>query len=85
VRPGARIEGARLVDILPTLLELLDLPAADGLEGRALSGALDPAFSAAHPPRHVPDYGDLSAPHGPEASGLDQNVLERLRSLGYID
>jgi predicted AlkP superfamily phosphohydrolase/phosphomutase len=85
VRPGARIEGARLVDILPTLLQLLDLPAADGLEGRALSGALDPAFSAAHPPRHVPDYGDLSAPHGPEASGLDQNVLERLRSLGYID
>ena len=85
VRPGARIEGARLVDILPTLLELLDLPAADGLEGQSLAGALDPAFSAAHPLRHVPDYGDLSAPRGPESSDLDQNVLERLRSLGYID
>jgi hypothetical protein len=33
----------------------------------------------------VPDYGDLSAPRGPESSDLDQNVLERLRSLGYID
>jgi predicted AlkP superfamily phosphohydrolase/phosphomutase len=85
VRRGARIEGARLVDILPTLLELLDLPAADGLEGQPLAGALDPAFSAAHPPRHVPDYGALSAPRGPESSDLDQNVLERLRSLGYID
>jgi predicted AlkP superfamily phosphohydrolase/phosphomutase len=85
VRPGARLEGARLVDILPTLLELLDLPAADALEGRPLTSALDPAFAAAHPPRRIPGYGDLSGPRGPESSDLDQNVLERLRSLGYID
>jgi len=84
VRRGEAFEGARLVDILPTLLALTDVPIARDLEGKVLGGALDPAFAAAHPPTFVASYADLGAPVGPDRSDLDRNVLERLRSLGYI-
>jgi predicted AlkP superfamily phosphohydrolase/phosphomutase len=85
VKAGARIEGARLVDVLPTLLLLLDLPAAGSLEGHPVASALATDFLERHPLRRVPDYGDIAVPAGPEASDLDRNVLERLRSLGYIN
>ena len=85
VVPAGRIEGARLVDVLPTILVLMDLPLAATLEGRPLVGALDEAFLRAHPIRQVPDYGPAAVPEGPDVSDLDDNVLERLRSLGYIE
>jgi predicted AlkP superfamily phosphohydrolase/phosphomutase len=85
IRRGQVIEGARLVDVLPTILDLLDVPIAIDLEGRVLQGALDPGFAAAHPPRFVDAYDADLAPRGPESSDLDDNVLERLRSLGYIN
>jgi predicted AlkP superfamily phosphohydrolase/phosphomutase len=84
-RRGHRFEGARLLDVLPTLLALLDVPISIDLEGRVLEQALDPAFTLARPARFTDDYGDWRAAAGPERSEVDANVLERLRSLGYID
>ena len=81
---GGHIEGARLVDVLPTILTLFDLPMARTLEGTVPRVALDPAFAAVHGRRQVADYsGTLPAP-AEDASDVDANVLERLRSLGYI-
>ena len=85
VRPGIRIEGARLVDILPTVLMLLDVPLAESLEGRTLTDALTMGFQKDHPLHRVKDYSDIPASSGPDTSDLDRNVLERLRSLGYIN
>jgi len=81
---GRRLPDAHLVDVLPTVLRLLDLPIARTLEGKAVETAFEPGFLAAHPERQVDDYGEAAAPPGPVASDLDENVLERLRSLGYI-
>jgi len=81
---GGRIDGARLVDVLPTVLTLLDLPLARTLEGAVPRGALDAGFASTHGRRQVADYaGALPAP-AEDASDVDANVLERLRSLGYI-
>ena len=71
--------------ILPTLLYLLDAPIARDLPGHVLDRALDPALVASRGPRLVESYGPSAAPAGPEASEVDPNVLERLRSLGYIN
>ena len=81
---GGRIEGARLVDVLPTVLTLLDLPIASNLEGRVPEGALEPAFLSHHGRRRVPDYATARSAPGEDTSEVDANVLERLRSLGYI-
>lgn len=82
---GGTIENASLLDVLPLLLRLLDVPLAKTLEGRVPAGALDPVFLAAHPAKSVDDYGAVPAAAAGDTSDLDANVLERLRSLGYIN
>ena len=85
VRRGARIENAGLLDVLPTVLDLLDQPIAMDLEGHIIEAALDPRFALEHRPKFVEAYAQKPRPDLPDQSDLDRNVLERLRSLGYIN
>jgi predicted AlkP superfamily phosphohydrolase/phosphomutase len=41
IRPGVTIEGANIVDMVPTILALLGAPAMRDLDGRVLEGILD--------------------------------------------
>jgi predicted AlkP superfamily phosphohydrolase/phosphomutase len=85
VKRGSRIASAGLVDVLPTLLRLLDVPIAQDLEGRVIADALDAGFLGSRPAASVATYGPLDRAAEPGESDLDRNVLERLRSLGYIN
>jgi Type I phosphodiesterase / nucleotide pyrophosphatase len=58
--PGAFIEGATLVDVLPTLLYALGLPIAQDLDGRVLTSAFEPGHLARYPLTFVPSYEGLS-------------------------
>jgi hypothetical protein len=70
-------------DLAPTLLHLLGLPVSRELDGRVLEGALDPSFQQTHPVRSVASYG--SRPRGPlSESAFDKDVVEALKSLGYV-
>jgi len=70
-------------DIAPTVLHLAGLPTSRELEGRVLEDALSPAFRAAHPVRTVASYGRRVAGR-PAESAFDRDMLEQLRSLGYV-
>ena len=70
-------------DIAPTVLHLAGLPRSGELEGRVLEDALSPAFRAAHPVRTVTSYGRRVAGR-PAESAFDRDMLEQLRSLGYV-
>jgi hypothetical protein len=70
-------------DVAPTVLHLAGLPQSRELEGRVLEDALSPAFRAAHPVRTVASYG-RRAPGRPAESAFDHDMLEQLRSLGYV-
>ena len=85
VKRGGKIASAGLVDVLPTILRLLDVPIAQDLEGRIIADALDAGFLESRPAAGVATYGPLDRPTEPAESDLDRNVLERLRSLGYIN
>ena len=85
VKAGGRVGEAGLLDVLPTLLELLGVPIARDLEGHVMRDALDEGFLKRLPPDFVDTYGPVEATSRPESSDLDRNVLERLRSLGYIN
>jgi type I phosphodiesterase/nucleotide pyrophosphatase len=70
-------------DIAPTVLHLAGLPRSGELEGRVLEDALSPAFRADHPVRTVTSYGRRVAGR-PAESAFDRDMLEQLRSLGYV-
>ncbi len=85
VRAGARIQGASLFDIAPTVLWALGQPAAEDMDGAPLR-AFDAAFGAAHPLRRIASYERTERSQGaaPGDPRLDDKVLEDLRTLGYI-
>lgn len=70
-------------DLAPTVLHLLGLPVSRELPGRALEEALTEAFRLAHPVREVAHYG-RRPPRPAAQSAFDREVLEELRSLGYV-
>jgi hypothetical protein len=70
-------------DIAPTVLHLLGLPKSRELDGRVLEAALGEPFRGAHPVRSVDSYGRRPTSR-PTESDFDQDVLEQLKSLGYI-
>ncbi|HJN76629.1 MAG TPA: alkaline phosphatase family protein [Myxococcota bacterium] len=75
VAPGGTIEGADLLDVAPTLLQLLDIRPAQDLPGRALVGE-----DIRGPWSRDDLVDDLSWPEAGE--GVDQAMLE---ALGYIE
>ncbi len=86
VGPPARVGdfgAASERDVCPTVLHLAGLPVSRELEGQALEGFLEPAFRQRHPVRRVERYGPRPASR-PAESGFDREMVEQLRSLGYI-
>jgi hypothetical protein len=72
-------------DVEPTIAFALGLPLSRELAGRPLMNLFAPAFAASHRAHDVPTYGRPSAV-GSRATGkpLDQEAIDRLRSLGYV-
>ncbi len=88
VLAGAEVAGGDLGsvsarDVAPTVLHLLGLPKSRELDGQVLEAALSESFRAAHPVRSVDSYGRRPTSR-PSESAFDQDVLEQLKSLGYI-
>jgi len=82
IRSGAATGG--LLDVAPTLLRLSGFPPSGEMAGKAAEACLDAAvFGDAAGIRAVPTYGERRPPAA-RASDFDPEVLEKLRSLGYI-
>jgi len=84
IRPGTRIAGSG-ADVAPTVLYLLGVPVSRELPGRPRVELVDESFAARVPVRVLDTYGRRTlAPRPPGATPLDAEMLERLRSLGYV-
>jgi predicted AlkP superfamily phosphohydrolase/phosphomutase len=86
---NGRIEGARIVDVAPTVLYSLGLPIPEDMDGRPLQEIFTDAYRAAHPvcysePESVGE-SELEPEFGPEYDDEDAAEMERrLRGLGYV-
>jgi len=82
---GTTASDGERADVVPTLLYALGIPISRELPGRPAFALFDPAFVEAHPPRQVDTYGRREvAPRPAGSSPLDREMLDRLRSLGYV-
>jgi hypothetical protein len=70
-------------DVAPTLLDLVGLPISRELDGRVLDALVSEAFRLTHPVRTVAGYGRRPR-LGPTESAFDPEVVQELKSLGYI-
>ncbi len=85
---GGTISGATVLDITPSILAALGLPTARDMDGRPISGGLDPKLARRmERETRLPTYETAHADEKgeePLRSPVDDELRERLRSLGYI-
>ncbi len=79
---GGDFKGARILDVMPTLLAIMRQPIPDDVDGRVLTEAMDPDFLAAHPPSVEPVEGFLL--DRPPPSTLTDQEREALKAIPYI-
>jgi len=70
------------LDIAPLALALLEFPASRELPGRRPEGCLELSESD---PETISSYGRRGAPDADLSSSYDREMVERLRSLGYLN
>jgi predicted AlkP superfamily phosphohydrolase/phosphomutase len=85
IRQGEQIEGARLVDLAPTIYALMGVPIPRDLDGQVLLQVLCPDCRIS--PRHEESTVEHSAPNAEQVYSPDEEALvaQRLRDLGYVD
>lgn len=85
IKKGHILQGATLVDIVPTLAVLSGVPISLQLPGRPLLDAITPEYLASFTSNEIETYGDRSISPVGIQSPEDRELIERLRSLGYIE
>ena len=75
----------RVTDVAPTIMHALGVPVSRELAGAPLSALFSEDFVRRYPIRLVETYGPPSI-RSPDRAGqpLDQEMIDRLRSLGYV-
>ncbi len=84
IDPKATPEEFRVIDVPPTLLYAIGLPVAEDFAGRVLTEIFTETFRTTHPLQTIPTWG---APTEGEnrASEVDEELVDQLRALGYIE
>ncbi len=84
-RPG-RVDGLGVLDVMPTLLYLKGFALVDDMPGRVVEDLFGDAFRENHPASRVASYRQDATAGGVDAVAEgDEQMLERLRALGYIN
>ena len=84
IDPAVTLDGIHIHDIAPTLLYGFGLPVAEDFAGRAWQELFTAEYRASRPLRTIESWGERE---GTEAatSKADEEILDDLRALGYID
>ncbi len=84
VRPGLTLDGARIVDVAPTVLHLMGLPAQKDMDGRVLDEALTASFLRDRPLAYDQARVEIDTA-GFDYSDDDRGQIEaRLKEMGYM-
>ena len=82
---GVPVLPGRTVDTAATVLHALGIPVSRELAGTPLLPLFNAEFLRRYPVRQVASYGAPSFQRQPRSGQpLDQEMIDRLRSLGYV-
>jgi hypothetical protein len=80
IAPGTRAEGIGVLDIAPSVLAWAGLPVAEDMSGKVAG------FLRAEPAPAIASYEDMPIPRLTRTrSGREEERLEELRALGYVE
>lgn len=84
---GAHLPPGSVVDVAPTVLYSLGLPVADDFDGDPALDLFTAEFRSRHPVESIPSWEPSTArqrEEAPVASPVDEEIMGRLKSLGYL-
>ncbi len=86
-KQGARIAGARLMDVAPTILYLMGQKIPEDMDGRVLVEAFEPTFAQEHAAQYGKSSGNGTGDAESSSYSTDEaaQIEARLKALGYID
>jgi predicted AlkP superfamily phosphohydrolase/phosphomutase len=89
IRRDVSLSGATVLDITPTILALFGFPTAKDMDGRPIADALEPSVLKRVAGETRLETYETARAKGTESeeplrSPVDEELRERLRSLGYI-
>lgn len=86
INAGERIPGARIIDLAPTILRLLDVPVPRDMDGRVLDEIFraDAWRQLAAATENGADGDGFASESGYSAED-EEKINERLKSLGYVE
>lgn len=87
IKPGVTLPPAQIADLVPTLLYLMNTPLPKSLDGKPVTDAVQPKHLAQHPVQieafaRPETYQPLTEGYSDAEA---ENVMEKLRALGYIE
>ncbi len=84
VRAGVRLKAPTVFDVTPTLLYLMGLPVGKDMDGRVLTEAFSPQLLAKRSVEWVASHDTGQRGGKPLPSDIDEDILQELRTLGYV-
>jgi hypothetical protein len=76
------VQGARIIDLAPTLLHLLGVAVPGDMDGRVLQDILTDAYAGEVATQAAPTAVAVEGAYSAEDEAL---ISDRLKSLGYIE
>jgi len=84
IRKGAEMEGAKIIDLAPSILYLLDLPIPREMDGKVLNRAFLPLAFDKGPVHYIEEGSFVFQPEEVYSDTEEEELKERLRSLNYL-
>lgn len=84
VRRGVELDGARIIDLAPTILYRMGLPVPEDMDGRVLTEMFEPSFVGVTPLQRAEAEAVHPRPEHEWQSEERAEIEARLRGLGYL-